>query len=127
MPGYRASFLLNPFGLMYDEICASSLIKVNLAGKVLWEPEFPAGLGYKFNQAGYVIHSAIHEAQARAALRDPHALAGDHGGVVAEEGPAADDADRDALRQGRLPRLRGRGAGYGEREARWSPTSATAT
>lgn len=56
-------FLLNPFGLMYDEMCASSLIKVNLAGQVLWEPEFPAGLGYKFNPAGYVIHSAIHEAK----------------------------------------------------------------
>ena len=56
-------FLLNPFGLMYDEMCASSLIKVNLAGQVLWEPEFPAGLGYKFNPAGYVIHSAIHEAR----------------------------------------------------------------
>ena len=56
-------FLLNPFGLMYDEMCASSLIKVNLAGKVLWEPEFPAGLGYKFNPAGYLIHSAIHEAR----------------------------------------------------------------
>jgi len=37
-------FLLNPMGLMYDEICASSLIKVDLAGNVLWEPEFPEGL-----------------------------------------------------------------------------------
>ena len=56
-------FLLNPMGLMYDEICASSLIKVDLAGKVLWSPEFPEGLGYKFNPAGYVIHSAVHEAK----------------------------------------------------------------
>ena len=56
-------FLLNPMGLMYDEICASSLIKVDLAGKVLWQPEFPEGLGYKFNPAGYVIHSAVHEAK----------------------------------------------------------------
>jgi ribulose-5-phosphate 4-epimerase/fuculose-1-phosphate aldolase len=56
-------FLLNPMGLMYDEICASSLIKVDLAGNVLWQPEFPAGLGYKFNPAGYVIHSAVHEAK----------------------------------------------------------------
>lgn len=62
IPGTE-EFLLNPFGLMYDEMCASALIKVNLAGKVLWEPEFPAGLGYKFNPAGYVIHSAIHEAK----------------------------------------------------------------
>jgi ribulose-5-phosphate 4-epimerase/fuculose-1-phosphate aldolase len=56
-------FLLNPMGLMYDEICASSLIKVDLEGNVLWEPEFPAGLGYKFNPAGYVIHGAVHEAK----------------------------------------------------------------
>ena len=56
-------FLLNPMGLMYDEICASSLIKVDLAGNVLWQPEFPEGLSYKFNPAGYVIHSAVHEAK----------------------------------------------------------------
>jgi ribulose-5-phosphate 4-epimerase/fuculose-1-phosphate aldolase len=62
IPGTE-EFLLNPFGLMYDEICASALIKVNPAGKVLWEPEFPKGLGYKFNPAGYVIHSAVHEAK----------------------------------------------------------------
>ena len=62
IPGTE-EFLLNPMGLMYDEICASSLIKVDLSGKVLWSPEFPAGLGYKFNPAGYVIHSAVHEAK----------------------------------------------------------------
>jgi len=56
-------FLLNPMGLMYDEICASSLIKVDLEGNVLWAPEFPDGLGYKFNPAGYVIHSAVHDAK----------------------------------------------------------------
>ena len=62
VPGTE-DFLLNPMGLMYDEICASSLLKVDLSGKVLWSPEFPAGLGYKFNPAGYVIHSAVHEAK----------------------------------------------------------------
>jgi|CXWL01.1.fsa_nt_gi ribulose-5-phosphate 4-epimerase/fuculose-1-phosphate aldolase len=62
VPGTE-EFLLNPFGLTYDEMCASSLIKVNLAGKVLWEPEFPKGLGYKFNPTGFVIHGAIHEAK----------------------------------------------------------------
>ena len=54
IPGTE-EFLLNPMGLTYDEICASSLIKVDLAGKVLWQPEFPEGLGYQFNLAGYVI------------------------------------------------------------------------
>lgn len=56
-------FLLNPMGLMYDEICASSLLKVNLKGEVLWQPEWPAGLEYTFNYAGFVIHGAVHEAK----------------------------------------------------------------
>ena len=57
------SFLLNAFGLLYEEITASSLIKVNLAGDVLWAPDFPKGLAYQFNPAGWVIHAAIHEAR----------------------------------------------------------------
>jgi ribulose-5-phosphate 4-epimerase/fuculose-1-phosphate aldolase len=76
IPGTE-EFLLNPFGLTYDEMCASSLIKVNLAGKVLWEPEFPPGLGYKFNPAGYVIHSAIHAAKPELhCMIHTHSLAG---------------------------------------------------
>lgn len=62
IPGTE-SFLLNPFGLLYEEICASSLIKVDLKGKVLWQPEWPKGLEYSFNLAGFVIHGAIHEAK----------------------------------------------------------------
>lgn len=62
IPGTE-EFLLNPMGLMYDEICASSLIKVDLKGRVLWQPEFPRGLPYQFNPAGFVIHGAIHEAK----------------------------------------------------------------
>jgi len=70
-------FLLNPFGLMYDEMCASSLIKVDLAGKVLWAPDFPKGLGYKFNPAGFVIHGAIHEAKPELhCVIHTHSLAG---------------------------------------------------
>ncbi len=76
IPGTE-EFLLNPFGLMYDEICASALIKVDLAGRVLWEPKFPEGLGYKFNPAGYVIHSAIHEARPELlCVIHTHSLAG---------------------------------------------------
>ena len=56
-------YLLNAMGLMYDEICASSLLRVNLKGEVLWQPEWPKGLDYTFNYAGYVIHGAIHEAK----------------------------------------------------------------
>lgn len=76
IPGTE-EFLLNPFGLMYDEMCASSLIKVDLAGRVLWQPEFPQGLGYKFNPAGYVIHSAIHLAKPELhCVIHTHSLAG---------------------------------------------------
>jgi hypothetical protein len=56
-------YLLNAMGLMYDEICASSLLRVSLMGELLWQPEWPKGLDYKFNYAGFVIHGAIHEAK----------------------------------------------------------------
>jgi ribulose-5-phosphate 4-epimerase/fuculose-1-phosphate aldolase len=76
IPGTE-EFLLNPMGLTYDEICASSLIKVDLQGKVLWQPEFPKGLGYQFNLAGYVIHGAIHEAKPELhCVIHTHSLAG---------------------------------------------------
>jgi ribulose-5-phosphate 4-epimerase/fuculose-1-phosphate aldolase len=70
-------FLLNPMGLTYDEICASALIKVDLRGNVLWQPEFPKGLGYQFNLAGFVIHGAIHEAKPELhCVIHTHSLAG---------------------------------------------------
>jgi ribulose-5-phosphate 4-epimerase/fuculose-1-phosphate aldolase len=76
IPGTE-EFLLNPMGLTYDEICASSLIKVDPQGKVLWQPEFPKGLGYQFNLAGYVIHGAIHEARPELhCVIHTHSLAG---------------------------------------------------
>jgi ribulose-5-phosphate 4-epimerase/fuculose-1-phosphate aldolase len=76
IPGTEA-FLLNPFGLMYEEICASALIKVNLAGEVLWQPEFPEGLGYRFNPAGFVIHGAIHAARPKLhCVIHAHSIAG---------------------------------------------------
>jgi len=62
IPGTE-EFLLNPFGLLYEEMCASSLIKVDLEGKVLWAPDWPTGLNYTFNLAGFVIHGAIHAAK----------------------------------------------------------------
>ena len=76
IPGTE-EFLLNPMGMTYDEICASSLIKVDLQGNVLWEPEFPKGLGYRFNIAGYVIHGAVHEAKPELhCVIHTHSLAG---------------------------------------------------
>ena len=55
-------FLINPYGMMYEEITASCLIKVDLAGNILSKPDFGA-LDYGINKAGYVIHSAVHEAR----------------------------------------------------------------
>jgi ribulose-5-phosphate 4-epimerase/fuculose-1-phosphate aldolase len=53
-------FLINPFGMMFDEITASSLVKIDLAGnKVLPSP-------YNINPAGFTIHSAIHAARSDA-------------------------------------------------------------
>jgi ribulose-5-phosphate 4-epimerase/fuculose-1-phosphate aldolase len=54
----RDEFLINPYGLMFDEVTASNLVKVDHDGKVL---EDPLGLGY--NAAGFVIHGCVHEAR----------------------------------------------------------------
>jgi ribulose-5-phosphate 4-epimerase/fuculose-1-phosphate aldolase len=76
VPGTE-EFLLNPFGLLYEEICASALIKVNLHGEVVWQPEWPKGLDYTFNLAGFVIHGAIHEARPEVqCIIHTHSLAG---------------------------------------------------
>ena len=58
VPGPEHHFLLNAFGLMWDEVRASNLVKVTLDGEIV---DDPTGLG--FNQAGFVIHSAIHAAR----------------------------------------------------------------
>lgn len=57
IPGPEHHFLINPFGMMFDEITASSLVKVDLNGnKVMDSP-------YEINPAGFTIHSAIHAAR----------------------------------------------------------------
>jgi ribulose-5-phosphate 4-epimerase/fuculose-1-phosphate aldolase len=56
LPGGDA-FLINPYGMLFDEIRPGDLIKVNLEGKVLSATEWPV------NEAGFVIHSAIHSAR----------------------------------------------------------------
>ncbi|HEY0202351.1 MAG TPA: class II aldolase/adducin family protein [Burkholderiaceae bacterium] len=61
VPGEEA-FLINPYGMMYEEITASCLIKVDHAGTILAKPDFGA-LNYGVNKAGYVIHSAVHAAR----------------------------------------------------------------
>lgn len=57
LPGPEHHFLINPYGLMFDEITASSLIRIDADCNVIGESPFPV------NPAGFVIHSAIHEAR----------------------------------------------------------------
>ncbi|XP_054167044.1 protein hu-li tai shao-like isoform X2 [Oppia nitens] len=52
-------FLLNPFGLQYHEVTASSLLKVDMQGNIL----DPGTTNFTFNRAGFVLHSAIHSAR----------------------------------------------------------------
>jgi len=58
VPGEPGAFLLNPHGMLYDQMTASCFIKVNLAGDILFNPT-----DYTINKAGYVIHSCIHAAR----------------------------------------------------------------
>src|SRR5229473_1822376 len=60
VPGADHHFLLNPYGMMFDEVTASSLVKVDLAGNKVTESP------YFVNPAGFTIHSAIHAARADA-------------------------------------------------------------
>ena len=57
VPGPEHHFLINSYGLMFDEITASSLVKVDLNGNQLTKS------AYSINPAGFTIHSAIHEAR----------------------------------------------------------------
>jgi len=57
IPGPEHHFLINPYGLMFDEITASSLVKVDQACNKLSDSPFPV------NPAGFTIHSAIHQAR----------------------------------------------------------------
>ena len=62
VPDEPGAFLINAYGMMYEEITASSLVKVDHSGAVLSRPDF-GDLDYGINKAGYVIHSAVHEAR----------------------------------------------------------------
>ncbi len=56
IPGEEA-FLLNPFGLMFEEVTASNLVKIDIDGNILAPSE------YAINPAGYMVHSAVHQAR----------------------------------------------------------------
>ena len=56
LPGPEKHFLINPFGLLYSEVRASNLVKIDLAGDIIGESQWPV------NPAGFTIHAAIHDA-----------------------------------------------------------------
>jgi ribulose-5-phosphate 4-epimerase/fuculose-1-phosphate aldolase len=58
VPGEQPHFLINPFGLNYDEVTASNLVKIDLDGNIIGHSDHPV------NYAGFVIHSAVHMAHA---------------------------------------------------------------
>jgi ribulose-5-phosphate 4-epimerase/fuculose-1-phosphate aldolase len=62
VPGEEDAFLTNPYGMMYEEMTASCLVKINHDGEVLLKPDF-GNLNYGFNKPGYILHSAIHKAR----------------------------------------------------------------
>ena len=55
VPGEAGHYLINPFGLHYSEVCASNLVKVDLAGNVVGHSDWP------INPAGITFHGAIHQ------------------------------------------------------------------
>jgi len=57
VPGPETHFLINPYGMMFDEITASSLVKIDLQGNKVGES------AYGINPAGFTIHSAVHDAR----------------------------------------------------------------
>src|SRR5712692_779834 len=62
VPDEENAFLINAYGMLYEEVTASSLIKIDVEGNILAKPDF-GDLDYGINKAGYVIHGAIHRAR----------------------------------------------------------------
>jgi len=71
VPGSQHHFLINPYGLRFDEVTASNLVKVDSDGETVGQQ------GYQANKAGFIIHSAVHMAREDAAcVFHTHTLAG---------------------------------------------------
>jgi ribulose-5-phosphate 4-epimerase/fuculose-1-phosphate aldolase len=71
VPGPEGHFLINPYGLHYEEMTASNLLKIDVQGNKISESPHP------FNPAGFVIHAAIHTSRANAhAVIHTHTTAG---------------------------------------------------
>jgi ribulose-5-phosphate 4-epimerase/fuculose-1-phosphate aldolase len=115
IPGTDDHLLINLYGLLYKEITASSLVKIDLEGNIIWKPDTDYGI----NKSGYVIHGAIHQARPEVkCVLHTHTSAGmavaamacgllpmsqtsirfhGHVGYHDYEGPAIDLAEREAL------------------------------
>jgi ribulose-5-phosphate 4-epimerase/fuculose-1-phosphate aldolase len=115
IPGSDDHLLINLYGLLYKEITASSLVKIDLEGNIIWKPDTDYGI----NKSGYVIHGAIHQARPEVkCVLHTHTRAGmavaamacgllpmsqtavrfhGHIGYHDYEGPAIDLAERKAL------------------------------
>ncbi len=71
VPGTEDQFLINPFGMLFRDITASSLVKIDLEGRILDDSP------YDVNPAGFTIHSAVHSARHDAAcVLHTHTVAG---------------------------------------------------
>src|ERR1043166_5256593 len=115
IPGTEDHLLINLYGLLYREITASSLVKIDVEGNILQKPD----TDYSINKSGYVIHGAIHKARPDVAcIIHTHTRAGmvvaamkcgllplsqtsirfsGHIGYHDYEGPAVDLAERERL------------------------------
>jgi ribulose-5-phosphate 4-epimerase/fuculose-1-phosphate aldolase len=59
IPGSEEQYLINPYGMLYEEITASSLVKIDVQGNTLLQPDH----GYSVNVAGFYLHAPIHVAR----------------------------------------------------------------
>ena len=88
VPDAEGQFLINPYGLFFEEITASSLVKVDHRGEAVMDSPFPV------NPAGFLIHSAVHEARPDVNCvlhtHTPHgvAVAAQEGGLLPISQPA---------------------------------------
>jgi len=71
VPDAEGHFLLNPYGVLFEQVTASDLVKVDLDGNIVRDT------GYRINSAGFVIHSAVHAARPDAkCVLHTHTVAG---------------------------------------------------
>jgi ribulose-5-phosphate 4-epimerase/fuculose-1-phosphate aldolase len=72
LPGRHDRFLINPYGMRFEEVTASNLVEVDIDGNIVDDP-----LGLGINPAGFTIHSAVHAARADAmCVLHTHTVAG---------------------------------------------------